>query len=96
MCDTKLVYDNDDIENALYEFPDLLDFVLTIAKKKYRKDIIKKYIKDYKIPCGDYKDMQISNMNIKVLKSLLKVSAFKTTYPLVYYSAEHFVKYKKF
>ncbi len=93
---TPLEYDTDYVQQAIHETPGLLDYILSVAKKGEAKRIANKYVKNYLIPVGTYKDKYIQDVNIDVLKRMLNVNAFREEYPLVYYSVKHYVKYGSF
>lgn len=93
---SKLMFETDYIGTAIEETPQLLEFMIKRFKKNYRNELLQKHIKDYEIPCSSYKGVQISKIEINVLKMMLKVSVLKEEYPLVYYSIKYFVENRKF
>ena len=87
-----LVYDEDCILTAVEEDPRLLTYMLLIAKKKHARALIDANIRDYTMPGKSFAGLRISEMDVGVLRKLLRAEAFKTSQPLVYYSVKHFVR----
>ena len=81
--------DSNDLDFIIRNTPGLLDFILSVAKKKHIGGLIQTYGKSsYSIPVGEYKGTPLTDMNKSILKRLLTVDAFNSKYPSIYYSAE--------
>ena len=83
------------ITTCLLENPALIEFMMFRFKTEYIQELEPYILRNWVIPCGAYKGMKITEIELITLRYLVQIGEFKYIHPMIDYSIRYFLKNKK-